>query len=199
MANRTAYNSIGNRLGRLLQQYNLRVAYAEYRSEMYAEEQGKASALGNGYKALQATISKQCWETYAKNLSDKRDELTDAIKTSLVGYNDRQKKVWYAYFIENKTAEAIATEINTVERTVMRMVSVMRDDMEMNFSASLPKMGDRPSYPWSPTDLANFLTENPTPDYVSAVSDCMSYGIVDADALENDRMFQEFLNNGGKH
>ncbi len=199
MANRTAYNSIGNRLGRLLQQYNLRVAYAEYRSEMYAEEQSKASALGNGYKSLQATISKQCWETYAKNLSDKRDELTDAIKMSLVGYNDRQKKVWYSYFIENKTAEAIASEINTVERTVMRMVSVMREDMEMNFSASLPHMGDKPSYSWSPTDLATFLTEKPTPDYVSAVSDCMSYGIVDADALENDRMFQEFLANGGKH
>lgn len=199
MANRTAYNSIGNRLGRLLQQYRLRIAYAVYRAEMYGEEQAKASALGNGYKALQATISKQCWETYAKNLGDKRDELLGSIKECLIGYNDKQRKVWCAYFIDNKSAEAIAADVGAAPRTVERMISVMRSDMELNFSASLPKMGDKPAASWDANALATFLTESPTPDYLSAVNDCMSYGIVDADALENDRMFQEFLAKGGKH
>ncbi len=199
MAYRNAYNNIGNRLGRLLQQYNLRIAYAEYRSEMYKEEQSKASALGNGYKSLQATISKQCWETYAKNLSDKRDGLMSDIKGSLVGYNDKQRRIWYAYFIENKSADCVADEFSLGTRTVERIISAMKGDMELNFSASLPKMGDRPSPSWSSAELANFLQESPSPDYLSAISDCLSYGIVDADALENDRDFQEFLERGGKH
>lgn len=186
--------SIGKRLGRLLQQYGLRISYATYKAVLYREEEQSASARGNDQRALRAKIAKTSWETYAANLTDKRDELKRAIYMSLIGYNDRQKKIWFAYFIENLTPSEIELrEPNTSQRTIQRTVAAMKADMELRFPSKLPAIGDKEAPNWNAKDLALFLEERPSEDYIKGLQDALDYGVIDIDAIECDEEFQNFI------
>lgn len=195
---KTDETSIGKRLGRLLSQYALRISYATYKSGLYKEESDNASARGNGYKALQATISQKAWETYAKNLGDKKTELEAAIRKSLVGYSEKQVQIWYAYFIEDKSPNEIEEITNLSTRTIQRSIAAMKADMELKFVQRLPSIGEKTAPNWSAKDLANFLCKAPTEEYTAAIKDMLDYGVVDTDALEFDYEFQKFVENGGK-
>ena len=197
MASRNDESNIGQRLAKLYQQYGLRIAYAEYKAEMYEQEREAASTRGQGYKALQAQVAKQSWEAYRKNLLNKRGELEEAVKQALIGYNDIQRKVWYAYFMEAKSSTTIMKEVGLSDRTVERMIARMKDDMELKFTAStFKRIGETAKPKWSGDDLAEFLDDKPSDEYRRAVQDLLDYGIVDLDALEFDHDFQRFLETG---
>ena len=197
MASRNDESSIGMRLGKLFQQYGLRIAYAQYKAGMYEQERDAASARGNAYRTLQAQISKQSWEVYARNLTAKRSELEDAVRRSLIGYSDVQKKVWYAYFIEGKSSTAIMHEVQLSDRTVERMIARMKDDMELKFSAStFKRIGEEAKPKWEAGQLASFLGGSPSDEYKAAVQDLLDYGVIDLDALEFDHDFQHYLETG---
>ncbi len=187
-------NTVGRRLGRLLQQYNLRIAYAKGKRKLYQEEQNNASAKGNSQMALKATIAFKCWEVYETNLTAKREELIEAIQNALIGYNDRQRKIWFAYFIEGKSSYEIADSVVPLNpRLVQRAIAAMKSDMELKFEQKLPEVGEKVAPKWSASDLANYLSDKPAEAYVSAVKDLLDYGIVDLDALEFDKTFQDYL------
>lgn len=197
MASRNDESNIGMRLGRLFQQYGLRIAYAQYKAEMYEQEREAASARGQGYKSLQAQVAKQSWEVYRKNLITKRRELEEAVQTALIGYSDTQRRVWFSYFMEGKSSTAIMQEVQLSDRTVERMIARMKDDMELKFTDSaFKRIGEATKPKWTSAQLASFLTENPSQDYLAAVQDMLDYGIVDLDALEFDHDFQNFVESG---
>ena len=191
--------SIGRRLGRLLQQYGLRISYATHKANIYSEEEKCASARGLAQKALRAKISANSWGVYAKNLADKRDELKQAIYLSLIGYNDKQKKIWFAYFIDNLSPSEIELQDPSVsQRTIQRVVAAMKADMALRFPSKLPNIGEKGAPNWNAKDLATFLEEKPSNDYVRALQDALNYGIIDIDALEFDYEFQNYIATG-KH
>lgn len=192
-ANQNDVSNIGKRIGRLLQQYQLRIRYAEYKAKLMEEERAKASSSGNGWKTAQATISQKAWEVYAKNLATKKSELEDAVRKSLICYSSKEKDIWWRYFIENKSTYQIEAELNLNSRAVQRVVASMKKDMELKFEQSLPKIGEIEAPKWSAVELAQFFEEKPSADYVSAISDLLAYGIVDVDALEFDPMFQKYI------
>lgn len=197
--NKNDVSSIGNRIGRLIQQYELRIRYAEYKAKLMAEEEKRASASGLDKKAMYAKIARLAWEVYQKNLSDKRDDLLKEIKGALICYNSKEKQIWWLYFIENKSSYDIETETNFNARAVQRTVAAMKSDMELKFESLFHRNSGLESPNWSAADLANFLTERPSDDYLAAVKDMLQYGIVDLDALEFDPMFQKYLDNGCEH
>lgn len=188
--------NVGKRLGRLLQQYALRIAYAEGKIQLYDEEQQNASARGNGVKTLKATVAKNCWEVYAKNLKTKKEELEKSIREALVGYSTKQRQIWFAYFIENKSSYEIEEEQCINSRAVQRMVASMKEDMDLRFDIKVPNIGEKKFPKFSPKDLAEFLTEKPSEDYVLAIKDLLNYGIVDLDELDFDPDFQGWINSG---
>lgn len=188
--------SIGKRIGRLLQQYQLRIAYAEYKAHLMDEERLKASAIGNAYREMQANISKKAWETYAKNLATKKSELEQAVREALICYNSKQRTIFWLYFIENKSTYEIEDEMRIDSRKVQRTIAAMKADMEMRFEQRLPKIGEVKSPKWSAPDLAKFLTENPSQGYIDAIQDMLDYGIIDLDTLEFDQDFQDYLEGG---
>jgi len=185
--------SVGKRIGRLLQQYALRIAFAEGKVKLYDEEQANASARGSGVKTLRASISRNCWEVYAKNLTTKKTELEEAVKNALVGYSTKQRQVWFAYFIENKSSYEIEEQLSLNSRTVQRMVAAMKEDMDLKFDIRLPKMGEENFPKFSAKDLAEFLTDKPSEDYINGIKDALDYGIIDLDELDFDPDFQGFL------
>jgi len=196
-AYKTDETSIGKRLGRLLQQYQLRIAYAKYKASLYEEEAACASSRGMGYKALQATISKKSWETYAQNLTDKKAELEGVLRSCLIGYSDKQKDIWYSYFIDNLSPSEIESKNpNLSQRTIQRVVAAMKRDMELRFEQKLPRIGERPAPNWNAQDLGHFLEEEPDEGYLAALKDALDYGIIDIDALEFDYEFQRYLETG---
>lgn len=192
-------SNIGQRLGRLLQQFDLRIAFAAYKAEMYENERSHASMRGMGQKAIQAQMAKNSWNTYRENLLRFRSELIDEVKSSLIGYSATQKHVWFAYFMENKSSTAIAKELGLSDRTVERSVAKLKDDMALKFrydSAAFRRLGEIPQPRWSAEDLAAFLKEKPSQEYLEAIKDMLDYGIIDLDALEFDHGFQHFLETG---
>lgn len=195
--NRNDEGNIGQRLAKLYQQYALRVAYAKYKAEIYEQERQSSSMRGNSARSLKAQVAKRSWEVYLANLNEKKSELESAVKTALVGYNDTQRKVWFAYFFEAKSTDAISAEVDLSGRTVERMIARMKGDMEMKFTSGDVKKPPRQSKPkWSGDDLARFLEDKPSDDYRRAVQDMLDYGAVDIDALEFDHDFQEWLETG---
>ncbi len=193
-ANTNDGSSVGRRIGRLLQQYSIRIAYAEYKAKLYEEEASSASARGNAQKSVKAKVAKITWETYAKNLADKRDNLIRDVRNSLIGYSDKQASIWFAYFVENKTTHEIATSLGVVsERTVQRMIASMKDDMSIRFETRMPRIGERPSANFEARELASFLREEPSEEYIAALKDAMDKGFIDVDALEFDYEFQSHL------
>ena len=92
MASRNDESNIGMRLCRLFQQYGLRIAYAQYKAEMYEQEREAASARGQGYKSLQAQVAKQSWEVYRRNLITKRRELEEAVQTAQTPHGSHHQK-----------------------------------------------------------------------------------------------------------
>lgn len=197
--------SIGNRLGRLFQQMQLRVEYATYKAKLYAEEAKLASARGKETKAVRATISQRAYETYAKNVLDLYTDLATAIKASLTGYSDKQMNVWTSYFIFDKPVSVIAVEENVSERTVHRMIAAMKADMELKVGGCIPAEARTEKSPnWNAIDLAEFLAGGlPCSEhYYQAIADALKYGAIDVNALEFDTAFQEYLDerekcNGG--
>lgn len=192
-ANKNDVSTIGNQIGRLLQQYELRITYANYRANLMNEEKLKASALGQDRKALSASISKEAWGVYAKNLNDKKGELIEAIKKALIGYNANERKVWWSYFIERKSAERVSDEVCMSLRSVQRLIASMKDDMELRFSQIPPKFSDGETPKWSHVELAGFLQKDPSEAYVKAVKDMVDGGYISIDILESDPKFQEYL------
>ena len=191
--NQNDVSNIGKRIGRLLQQYELRIQYAQYKSSLMEEERQKASATGKAFKSMQATISRDVWEVYAKNLNTKKSELEEAVGRALMCYSDAEKRIWWAYFIENKSSYDIEGETHLNSRTVQRMIAAMKRDMELKFEQNLPRVGETDSPRYSASDIASFVRKKPSEEYVSAVSDLLEYGIVDLDALEFDPKFQDFI------
>lgn len=186
-------SNIGRRIGRLLQQYQLRIAYAEYKSKLYEEEREKASASGQGYKTLQATLSQKVWKTYMENLVTKKSQLEAAVREALVCYNEKERKIWWLYFIKQKSSYEIEEIMKLNSRAVQRIVASMKSDMELKFEQKLPRIGEASAPKWSAQELACFLEEKPSDDYVAAIRDMLDYGIVDIDTLEFDETFQDYL------
>lgn len=193
-ANKNDVSTIGNQIGRLIQQYDLRITYAKFRAELMEEERLKASTIGEGRKTFESTVSRQAWSIYAKNLATKKNELALEVKKALIGYNTVEREAWWRYFIERKSAEQVATEIGFSLRSVQRLIASMKADMELRFSQILPRFGDKESPKWSHTELARFLSKKePSDEYARAVKDMIEYGIVSIDLLEFDPEFQDFL------
>lgn len=192
-ANKNDVSTIGNQIGRLIQQYDLRITYAQYRASLMDEERLKASSLGQGRKTLESTVSREAWAIYAKNLTTKRQALIEDVKSALICYNANERKVWWAYFIERKSTYDIAAEIDRDPRAIQRMVAAMKADMELRFEQVLPRIGEKTSPKWSYAELANFLEDKPSEDYMKAVKDMIDYGVVSVDLLEFDPDFQDFL------
>ena len=195
-ANTNDASTIGKRLGRLIQQYDLRIKYGQYKANLMEQEAKKASAIGNLEKETRAKVSMNAWATYADNLATAKMELAKAIQTALVAYNTTERKIWWAYFIENKSTYDIEDETSINSRSVQRAIAAMKKDMELNFEQKLPYVGEVESPKWTAQDLAFFLEEKPTTDYLSAIKDMLEYGIVDIDALEFDPDFQDYVVNG---
>lgn len=190
--------NVGKRIGSLLQQYALRIAFAQGKMRLYDEEQQNASARGNGVKTLKASIARNCWGVYEKNLSDKKEELEKNVKEALIGYSTKQREVWFAYFIENKSCYEMEDELNINARTIQRMVAAMKEEMDLRFDFKVPDIGENKLPKFSPKDLAEFLTDKPSEEYIAGIKDVLDYGIIDLDELEFDPDFQNFLNpNGG--
>lgn len=78
-------------------------------------------------------------------------------------------------------------------RAVQRIVASMKADMELKFEQKLPRIGEASAPKWSAQELACFLEEKPSDDYVAAIKDMLDYGIVDIDTLEFDETFQDYL------
>ena len=197
-ANTNDASTIGKRLGRLIQQYDLRIKYGQYKASLMEQEASKASAIGNEQKAVRAKVSMNAWATYADNLATAKMELAKAIQTALVAYNTTERKIWWLYFIENKSTYDIEDETSINSRSVQRVIAAMKKDMELNFEQKLPNVGEVESPKWTAQDLAFFLEEKPTTDYLAAIKDMLEYGIVDIDALEFDPDFQDYVVNGRK-
>lgn len=185
--------NIGKRIGRLLQQYGLRIEYAKYKANLMEEERKKSSACNQTWKAAQASVSKKAWEVYADNLATKKDELIEAVKGALICYNSKERLIWWLYFIENKSTYEIEEEVKINSRSVQRCIAAMKEEMALKFEQSMPRMGDTEAPKWSSVDLARFLEDKPSDDYIAAVKDMLAYGIVDVDALEFDPDFQDCL------
>lgn len=192
-------NTIGKRLGRLVQQYDLRISHAKYTAGVYEEEWARLSATNQTQKATYAKVAHNTWKTYETNLAAKREELIKAIQEALIGYNEKQRKIWYAYFIEGLSGREIEDKYNLGYRNVYRMVSAMQEDMSLRFVGKVPDESGAKTLNWGAARLATFLTENPSNDYIEAVEDALNYGIIDIDSLEFDPDFQDFLEKGGKH
>ena len=192
-ANKNDVSTIGNQIGRLLQQYELRITYANWRAKLMDEERLKASALYQKKRALDASIAKEAWSIYAKNLTDKKAELVEAVKRGLIGYGSNERVIWWRYFIERESAERIAEDVNMSLRSVQRLVASMKANMELRFSTIAPKFSEGESPKWSHVELAGFLQESPSEDYVKAIKDIIEGGYVSIDLLESDPRFQEYL------
>ena len=170
---------------------------SEGKAQLYDQERQRASATGNAHKSLQAQIAVRCWATYAKNLTTLKGELEAAIQNALAGYKDKQKRIWWLYFIEDKSVYEIEEAMHLNVRNVSRALASMKADMELKFRVPRPLTQEGRATPkWGARELANFLEENPSEEYVKAVSELLEYGIIDIDALEFDEMFQEFLEKG---
>lgn len=192
-ANKNDASTIGFQIGRLIQQYNLRITRANYRAKLMDEERLKASSVGQTKRALEATISRDAWVIYAKNLTNKRTELAEEVKTSLIGYNANEKSVWWSYFVERKSAEKVAQETGFSLRSVQRFIASMKAEMECRFNQIPPRMEEIESPRWSHIELAHFLEEKPNDDYIKAVKDLIDYGVISVDLLEFDPDFQAYL------
>ncbi len=191
-ANKNDASTIGFQIGRLIQQYNLRIAHANHRAQLMDEERLKASSLGQSRKSIDATISRDAWLTYAKNLANKRTELAEDVKRSLICYNANERKVWWSYFIERKSADQVAQETGFSLRSVQRLIASMKAEMECKFSQIPPRVGESPK--WSHIELASFLSKGRlSEEYSRAIKDIMEYGIVSTDLLEFDPDFQKSL------
>lgn len=190
--------SIGRRIGQLLRQYALRINFAEGKAKLYDEESQKASAMGYGKRTIDAAIARNVWQTYAKNLKDVKAELENAVKEALAGYTQQQKIIWWSYFINNQPCPDIAErpDVRMELRTVYRVVKAMRDELELKFKLPVPSEERVEIKEWSPIDLALFLEEKPSDEYIQAIKDMLDYGIVDLDTLEFDHDFQHFLETG---
>lgn len=186
---------IGKRLGRLIEQYELRRAYAKYKAGLMEQERLKASAIGNEYKSMQAKISMEAWTVYETNLHEMEAELMEQIKKALLGYNSTEKNIWWLYFIENKSSYEIESAISLNSRSVQRAIAAMKKDMELKFLSRPRTNAEGQEYKtlFTALDLANFIEEKPSEDYVRAVRDLMQLGFIDLDALEFDGLFQDFL------
>lgn len=187
-------NLIGKRIGRLLQQFRLRHAYAEHRSGLMRAEYERASGSGQTERALKAKIGKAMWDVYAKNVGDLMGKLGEDVRNALVCYNQTERGIWWAYFVEGKSSYDIGEELHVNSRTVQRAVAAMRRDMEMSFSFAGPKVeGEAKTPKWGAQDLADYMRPKASPEYVSAVNDMLERGIVDCDALDFDPAFQEAI------
>lgn len=195
----TSESFIGKRIGTLYRRMDIRIAFATGYSDLYREEAKRYSAMSQTQKAANARLASEIWKAYATNVTDMKNELRAEVRKALLGYTEQEKTVFWMFFIESKTYEEIeaSPEINMSLRTIYRLIKAMRDELDMRF---VPEKYERgASIPnWSSSDLALFLEEKPSEDYLRAIKDCLEYGIIDIDAIETDPEFQYFLEQG-KH
>lgn len=184
--------NVGTRLGMLLRQYSLRISLAQGKVSLYDEERQARSALGKHKTSVNATISRNVWEVYGKNLSDKKAELEKAIKSCLVGYSVNERKVWVGYFIENKTPSELAKEFSVNERTIFRKIQAFKQEMSIRFQEPDASNEDmKEDYSFTSEDLALYANPNADSSYIKAVDDLMSMGFIDIDRLDFDEGFRK--------
>lgn len=181
---------IGRRICQLVAQYRLRIAYGRGKAELYEAEAKKADRLGRARQSAEAKASRNVWGVYVNNLQGKLGSLLTQIDFALAPYNDRVRLVWKARYLDGKTVEQIADETLFNPRHVQRMLQVSDRALGEATGLTLEKS---PKPVWTAGDLAAYLTERPTPDYVAAIADLLDYGAVDVTLLETDEEFQDWL------
>lgn len=183
---------IANRIVRILCQYDLRIAYGKAKAGLYEEEEGKYSALCDATKAAKGKVAKEVWTTYVDNLTKKKEQLEAELNDALQFYSATQKEIWIDVFVHKRPIKSLTSKYNLCRSSLSRIVSAMRRDMEMRFDGRLPaENSDQPN--WNYKDLASFLTDKPSADYMEAVKDLVSYGLIDVQMLDTDESFQSYL------
>lgn len=184
-------NRIGKRLGRLVAQYRLRIAYGKAKAELYSAEAKKNDRLGRSKQAIEAKASRNVFGVYVSNLEGKLGELLNGIDLALLPYSDLTRQAWKLCYLEGLTIDQIADRLCINARYIQRLIS--RADQAVCKSVGLEGRESEPPERWSAADLAAYLTERPSADYVSGIADLLDYGAVDVTFLETDEEFLDWL------
>ena len=188
--------AVGRRIGQLLRQYSMRIAYANGKIALYEEEQKVNSAMGKVKLSLQAAVAANCWKVYSDNLTDKKEELENAVTDTITGYSQTEKRIWWMFFIDGMSSIDIAKDgsVPLCDRQIRKIVNRMSDEMGMRFN-DIPRQGAT-KCTYSAEQVARYLDENPDESYIQAIEDLMKYGFLDLDCIESDEQLRDFVESG---
>lgn len=113
--------------------YELLIANAEATIERYDNEYALYSKLGgkrNAAMAMQAKIYSTTYKTFLENMNNAREELVESINYCLRGYNDKWRKVWVLYFLEDKPLSEISKRVGYATKYISEILAKMRDDLK---------------------------------------------------------------------
>ena len=187
--------SIGLRIGSLIRQYGLRIAYAKGKISLYEAERAKYESLGRQRQAASAKLSRNVWAAYCNAITAKRDALMEDVRQLLSGYTGIEYDVWVRHCVNGERMSDIANDLGYNLTWVYKIAAKVSADMaERIEEPEKPTSSKAPK--WTARQLAKFLTEAPSPDYEAAIADLLAYGAIDVGALESDGGFQDYLLEG---
>lgn len=99
---------------------------AENDFQMYSKLNGRK----NANLATQAKLSKELYKIHSENCDKALEDVKAEIEYSLRGYTDAQRKIWIAYFMEQKSIEAIAKATAYSPSYIAKLLVGFRKDLE---------------------------------------------------------------------
>ena len=103
--------SIGLRIGSLIRQYGLRIAYAKGKISLYEAERAKYESLGRQRQAASAKLSRNVWAAYCNAITAKRDALMEDVRQLLSGYTGIEYDVWVRHCVNGERMSDIANDL----------------------------------------------------------------------------------------
>ena len=128
---------IGDHIRKLLLDIDLRIVHAEGESKVAQREfecHSKINTVRNQKIALEAKMRKECYANYVESLQKAKTSINNDLDRVLSTYNNRYKRIWVAYFIEKKTYDEIAVEVNYTRENVKKVVFRLKEDLVKNYA-----------------------------------------------------------------
>lgn len=127
---------VGDRIRKTLFELDLRIVQAEGELQIAKEEyyvNQKINTQKNQRLALEAKMKRESYSTYVERLKNVKKGIENNLNRVLSTYIPRYKRIWVAYFIEKKSYDEIAVEVNYTRDNVKKVVSRLKEDLIKNY------------------------------------------------------------------